>query len=110
MQKQGSLSAERREKLIEFGFDFQRIQPYSKKKRYTEQQEKTWDELYAKLCDFHEEHGHCIVTYNDESNEALAKWVSTQRVVFGKGLMDDSRNQRLDDMNFTWSLKRDSRS
>jgi hypothetical protein len=107
MHKQGSLPVERMEKLIEFGFEFQRIEPYTKKKRYTEQQEKTWDDMYANLCDFHKEHGHCIVTYNDESNEALAKWVST--VVFGKGSMDDSRKQRLDDVHFTWSLKGDSR-
>jgi hypothetical protein len=105
MQKQGRLPVERKEKLIEFGFDFQRIKPYTKKKRYTEQQEKTWDEMYAKLCDFHKEHDHCKVTLNDESNHALAKWVSTQRIVFGKGLMDDSRKQRLDDLNFTRSLQ-----
>jgi hypothetical protein len=35
MQKQGSLLVERKEKLIRFGFEFQRIQPYYKKKRYT---------------------------------------------------------------------------
>jgi hypothetical protein len=68
-----------------------------------------WDEMYAKLCDFHKEHGHCIFKYNDESNGALARWVSTQRVVFGKGLKNDSRKQRLDDVNFTRILKGDPR-
>jgi hypothetical protein len=57
---------------------------------------------------FHSEHDHSVVTYSDESNEALARWVSTQRVVFGKGLMDDSRKQRLDDVNFTWRVRGDS--
>jgi hypothetical protein len=41
-------------------------------------------------------HGHYIVTYNDESNEALVKWVSAQRVVFREGSMDDSRKQLLE--------------
>jgi dsDNA-binding SOS-regulon protein len=103
VHKQGSLPDERKKKLVEFGFEFQRIEPYAKKMRFTEHQEKKWDEMYAELCSFHEEHGHCIVPYNDENDKALARWVSTQRVVFGNGFMDDSRKQRLNEQNFTWT-------
>jgi hypothetical protein len=106
--KRGSLLGERREKLVKFGFEFQRIQPYNKKTRYSQKQEKTWDEMYNKLCDFKQHHGHCIATYNDESNEALAKWVSTQRVTFGRGEMDENRRQRLDALNFTWKVQGNS--
>jgi hypothetical protein len=105
-ERHGTLSPDRRERLVEVGFEFRRIKLPYKKTRFTEQQEKKWDELYAKLCDFYEKHGHCIVTYNDENNDALAKWVSLQRVNYRKGfLMSETRQQRLDELNFTWSIQ-----
>ena len=45
--RQGSLPAERKSKLVEIGFIFQRIQPYQKKTRFTERQEEKWDKMYA---------------------------------------------------------------
>jgi hypothetical protein len=71
----------------------------------SDQQEKKWDEMYAELFDFHAKHGNCIVTYNDESNNALAKWVSVQRVNYRKGSMGETRQQRLDELQFTWSIQ-----
>jgi hypothetical protein len=88
MEKQGRLSIGRKQRLLEIGFIFRR------KKRYREEQEKKWDEMYAKLCDFKEHHGHGMVAYNDEEYTALSNWVSVQRIVFIKGIMDDTRRKR----------------
>jgi hypothetical protein len=61
--------------------------------QFTEEQEKKWDETYVKLCTFKKLHGHCEVSYYDENNQTLAKWVSVQRVTFGKGCMNETRKQ-----------------
>jgi dsDNA-binding SOS-regulon protein len=105
MKKEGSLPIEREKLLVEIGFVFRRNKPYDKRKRFTEEQEKKWDEMYNKLRDFKQQHGHCTVSYNDENHKTLSKWVSVQRVVSGKGLMDETRQQRLDELNFTWTIK-----
>jgi hypothetical protein len=101
----GRLLLERRDQLVEIGFEFQRDKPYSKKKQHTEQQEKKWDDMYIKLCEYHKQHGHCKVSYHDESNEGLSKWVARQRQVFGNGEMDEKRRQRLEDIGFSWRLQ-----
>jgi hypothetical protein len=105
MEKEGSLRTERKELLVAISFVFQKNKPYLKRKQYTEEQEKKWDEMYVKLCDFKEQHGNCEVSYNDENNEASSKWVSVHRVTFGKGYMNETRRQRLDELNFTWTIQ-----
>jgi hypothetical protein len=105
MEKQGRLLFHRKKRLIEVGFVFRKIKPYVNKKRYTDKQEKTWDEMYASLCDFFQKQGHCNVTYNDDCHGALGKWVFQQRVGFRTGNIDDTRRQRLDEIKFTWSPK-----
>jgi hypothetical protein len=77
----------------------------ARKRRYTEKQEKKWDEMYAELCSYHKEHGHCIVKYHDENYEALANWVSLQRLNYRQGSMDETRQERLHDLNFTWIIQ-----
>jgi hypothetical protein len=109
LERQGMLPLERRKQLVEIGFEFQRNKPYCKK-RYTEEEEKKWDDMYVKMCEYRKQYGHCKVTCNDESNEGLSKWVTVQRSVFGKGLMDEKRRQRLEDLEFSWRLKRSSKT
>ena len=105
--RDGRLSPERRERLVEVGFEFQRIKQPCKKTRFIVQLEKKWDELYAKLCAFRQEHGHCHcnVSYNDKNKEALAKWVSKQRVSNRRMLNSGTRQQRLDELNLTWKIR-----
>jgi hypothetical protein len=104
-ERRDRLSPDKRKRLVDDGFEFRRCKPLWKKRRYTEKQEKKWDEMYAKLCSYHEEYGHCIVKYHDENYEALANWVSLQRLNYRQGLMDKTRQQRLHDLNFTWSIQ-----
>ena len=56
--------------------------------------------MFGKLCNFKEQRGHCMVSYNDEEHRALSIWVSEQRNVCGKGIMDDTRKQRLDEIDY----------
>jgi hypothetical protein len=106
MERLGRLSDSRKQRLLEIGFIFRRNKPYSKKKRFTEQQEKKWNEMYDQLCKYKNQHGDCMVNYNDEKHQELSNWVSSQRVAFGKGSMDESRKQRLDEIEFTWRVKK----
>ena len=82
---------------MEIGFVFSRSKPCNKKKRYTEEQERKWDEMFGKLCDFKKQHGHCVVSKNDEEHHALALWVQAQRCAFGRGIASSfSATQNLD--------------
>jgi dsDNA-binding SOS-regulon protein len=107
MGQRGSLLPERRQRLVDVGFDFHPTKAYNKKTRFTEQQETKWDEMYDKLCDFKQHYGHCRVPFKDESHEPLARWVASQRF-HGCGKMDETRRQRLGALNFTWSVREDS--
>ena len=107
MEKQGRLSKCRKQRLLEIDFVFRRNKPYAKKKRFTEKQEKKWDEMYDHLRTFKEQHGHCMVTYNDEKHQKLATWVAAQRAEFGKGSIDETRKRRLDELSFTWTVKKE---
>jgi hypothetical protein len=108
MERQGSLRMDRKKRLVDIGLIFRRNKPYCRKKPFTEEQEKKWDEMYGKLRDFKELYGHCLVSFNDENNEALPKWVSVQRVVNGRGLMHPTRKQRLDELGFKWKINADT--
>jgi hypothetical protein len=103
-ERQERLDTSRKEKLLDAGFEFRRCKPPDKKKRYTAKQEKKWDDMYAELRGYHKEHGHCIVKFRDENHEALANWVSIQRVYHRQGLMDETRRNRLNELQFTWSI------
>jgi hypothetical protein len=105
LEGKGRLLPERRDRLVEIGFEWQLIKPCSKKKRHTEKQEKKWEDMYAKLCEYHKQYGHCKVIKHDESNEGLSQWVAVQRQVFGNGEMDETRRQRLEDIGFSWRLQ-----
>ena len=105
LEKQGRLLPERKERLLAIGFHFLNMR-YNKKKRFTDDQERKWDEMYVKLCGYKEIHGHCNVVYNNEEEKSLADWVGTQRDVFSRGWMDDNRKERLDALNFLWEGNR----
>jgi hypothetical protein len=100
--KESRLLPERREDLERIGFNFG--QKVTKKPRFTKKQEATWYEKYKELFEYKEQHGHCNVSFNDEKNQPLAKWVSYQRCTYWKGKMDDTREQRLNNIGFVWRV------
>ncbi len=48
-----------------------------------------------------------MVTYSDEQHQILATWVAAQRAHFGKGSIEETRKQRLNELNFTWKVKKE---
>lgn len=101
--RHGTLTDERRKRLEEVGFVFKRCKSMNKKNRFTADQEKHWDKMYAFLCDYQKIHGHCDVPFHDNTYHGLATWVSSQRSVFRNGSIDETRKARLDALNFSWN-------
>lgn len=61
------------------------------------------------MVEFYNENGHSHIPYDYNKDKALGRWVSTQRVSMKNGKMDFSRKQKLDELNFAWDMKGNSR-
>jgi hypothetical protein len=109
-EKDNKLSEGQKQRLLSIGFVFICTCGNGKKKRFTDDQEITWNKMFGNLCKYKEEQGHCDVPFTYENDPELARWVSVQRIVFRLGKMDQSRRQRLEDIGFTWSLKKPATS
>eukprot|EP00978_Attheya_sp_CCMP212_P048291 scaffold499226_cov43-Attheya_sp.AAC.1 len=64
--------------------------------------QRQWDEMYERLKSFKEEHGHCRISVDYESDPALGNWVKNQRLFEKKGELDESRFEKLDCPGFVW--------
>lgn len=87
MFKKNKLSKERLEKLMQLGFV---LDPIS----------TAWEEMFAELCKFKQETGHCNIFKSYFVVPGLGNWVSHQRVLFKKGELSRSRVQNLEDIGF----------
>jgi len=74
--------------------------PPLKKKRVKE----NWDALFQRLVQYKMTHGDCIVPQRYKEEPKLGKWVMHQRNLKKTGRLHSDREQRLDDIGFTWSL------
>ncbi|MEQ1747939.1 MAG: helicase associated domain-containing protein [Prosthecobacter sp.] len=59
-----------------------------------------WDERYAELAAFHQQHGHTRVTSRVDNR--LSEWRYLQRANHRKGLLSAERIARLDALGFEW--------
>jgi Helicase associated domain len=64
-----------------------------------------WYEWYDMLLAFREEHGHCNVPAPYEKDRSFSHWVVSQRKQQMHGLLLEDREQRLDEIGFTWSFE-----
>jgi hypothetical protein len=78
--KQGKVRLDRAEKLASLGFVWKARELNKKRVQKPGKYDSKWMEMFHKLREYKEEHGHCNVPYNSE-DKALAMWVSTQRRV-----------------------------
>lgn len=78
--KQGKVRADRADKLASLGFVWKARELNKKRLQKPGKYDEKWMEMFNKLREYKEEHGHCNVPYNSE-DKALAMWVSTQRRV-----------------------------
>jgi hypothetical protein len=103
--KQGLLPDERRLKLEEVDFEFERNAKHTET-TFTDRQVKQWEEMYGQLAEFSRSHGHCRVPYHYDANRPLGNWVSKQRKDFNKGIMNPGRKERLDQWGFAWKIRK----
>jgi len=66
----------------------------------------SWDKNYGYLVQFREEHDHCKVPYDYETENGinLGLWVSTQRTSFHKGKLSDEKIEQLNGIGFVWNV------
>ncbi len=88
MKKKNRLPEERVQLLEKIGFIWD---PY----------DDAWEQMFAALRTFKEEHGHCKVSKSYAENPALGTWVGTQRV--RKKRLPEDRVQRLEEIGFIWN-------
>jgi hypothetical protein len=85
-----SMNVERRQRLDELGFVWD---PF----------EMAWEEGFSNLTIYKIREGHCLVPEGYEENGfPLAQWVSRQRRCRIKDALSEERQQKLDQLGFSW--------
>ena len=62
-----------------------------------------WEEMFAALVAYNDEHGDCNIPRRWLKNPKLGKWVSTQRKGYAKGKLSQDRIERLEAIGFEWN-------
>mmetsp|Transcript_24895 Transcript_24895/g.35108 ORF Transcript_24895/g.35108 Transcript_24895/m.35108 type:complete len:978 (-) Transcript_24895:223-3156(-) len=93
-ERKDKISLDRKKRLE--GIDF----PWSGSKEHRE----NWNAMFDRLLKYKKQHGHCDVPrfYDDDK---LGRWVPRQRI--NKESMSSARRKRLEDIGFSWSIKRE---
>ena len=71
--------------------------------------DERWEEMFRKLEEFKEEHGHCNVPDHNKKNPQLGVWVVHQRVAKAEEKLTPERERRLEGLGFAWSTSKDER-
>ncbi len=89
-RKSGRMSVERIRELDEMGFlwNFR---------------DTKWNEMFAALRDFKQQHGHCNVPRGYSLNPQLGQWVKKQRS--RHGTLSQKRIRKLDELGFSWKRR-----
>ena len=95
-RKRGILLPQRVERLESLGFEW--IPP----PRSTAIEER-WQQMYARLVRFRQEHGHADVPRRFSGVPGLAEWVQDQRYYGRLDLLHQARRERLDAIGFAWN-------
>lgn len=89
------LSPDRKEKLLNLGFEFNLAKKNS---------ENQWNEMFKELIKYRDKFGDCNVSSRYE-NKKLANWVATQRKTFKAGKLSQDRYDKLIEIGFKMSSK-----
>ena len=65
---------------------------------------ENWLQMYGELIAYQDQYGDTLVP-NKAGQRVLARWVSTQRVYFNNGTLNQERIDLLNKINFTWSVE-----
>ncbi|MFP3727892.1 helicase associated domain-containing protein [Priestia filamentosa] len=63
-----------------------------------------WEQHYEKLVNFKQQHSHTLVPQDFEEDKTFAKWVATQRYQNNKGLLEEDKVKKLDEIDFIWDV------
>lgn len=96
------LPKDRRQKLESIGFPWQQS-IWQPEQRLRQALEQKWEEKYAELKAFYNQHGHCRVPFDTPVHRLLSKWMSRQRKK--KDLLSQEQQQRLNALQFRWQDK-----
>ena len=99
--KKGILNSYRAERLDEYFRTWIPIRPDAG----FEPNEELWEEKFNLLLQFKEREGHLDVPQSHkEDGKTLGRWVSRQRDLQKKGILDEDRKQRLMGIGISWDL------
>jgi superfamily II DNA or RNA helicase len=90
LQRDGALEEEKIELLNRVGFKWS---PHA----------STWRTYYLALLDYRNRFGDCFVPLNWKENKKLARWVSSQRVNYGRNKLSRERIAMLEKIGFEWT-------
>lgn len=62
-----------------------------------------WEQRYDELCEYKATHSDCNVPNEFPENLALGRWVAVQRAFKRRGLLNEDRIRRLNELNFEWN-------
>jgi len=62
-----------------------------------------WEKMFAALCTYYKEQGHCNVPKRYSENPKLGKWCQKQRNDYKEGKIVQNRINRLEAIEFLWS-------
>jgi len=113
LNKLGQLSSEKESKMLEAGYSFDldfrgkkfehETSPKSKK-TYVISNSETWKNKYLKLIDYKLKNGDCNVLRSYEDN-SLANFVSSQRSLYKKNLLDQDKIDKLKFLEFDFHIR-----
>ena len=92
LKNKGNLELECEQRLNELGFAWG-------------SDSATWEEMFARLVLFKQQHGNCLVPFR-YSDKQLFNWVATQRGFKNKGNLELAREQRLNELGFVWKVRK----
>jgi Helicase associated domain len=90
-QKEGNLSAERKSRLDEIGFEWDRL-------------DSKWENMLEELLAFKDKHGHVKVPKSWSTG--LCQWVQKQRQLNKKSNLSPERKAKLEELGFLWDIKK----
>lgn len=101
-KKRGALSPQKQSALDKIGFPWE----FAKKPKFPKNRKQasrpTWEDLFAKLAEFHKSHGHCDMKLIVPLNEQLHKWAQEQRQARQRGVIASEQVRQLDQLGFIW--------
>ena len=91
----GKLSQDRIDKLNDAGFCW-----------HAGNKDESFDARFNDLMMYKQQHGHCLVSFGDDSCLSLARWVGRLRTGYREGKLSAERIAKLEDVGFVWSVQK----